>query len=205
MSSSTFPNNPLPPLWETFQTLQDALRMANKAVSTVRLRVAEKPDCQHELFKYQQHLLNHNRALQIPEQSNAAKLIEDAQKENQDLFILGLWAAFERFLRSYLQHKGEALQQTVTPTTLANSLYQHFAKEVEYWRPAEMLDFLKDSLFAMAEGRKLIGVAKQVLEYRDWVAHGKNPGKLPAAPAIKPKDVYACLNEIVTTLLMHYP
>jgi hypothetical protein len=202
MSSNRFPSNPLPFFWETFQTLQDALRTTERAM---RSRLAKDSQCQPELLHYQKYLLNHNRSLQVPEQPNAFQLITDTRDESWDLFILGLWATFERFLRSYLQHKGEALKQTVTPPNLADSLYQHFAKGVEYWKPTEMLDFLKDSLFATAEGRKSIGLAKQLLEYRDWVAHGKNLGKLPSAPYLEPKNVYACLNEIVTVLLTHYP
>jgi hypothetical protein len=48
-------------------------------------------------------------------------------------------------------------------------------------------------------------MAKQILEYRDWVAHGKNPNKLPSATYLKPKIVYETLNEIINTLLKYYP
>jgi len=45
----------------------------------------------------------------------------------------------------------------------------------------------------------LIGHAKQVLAYRDWVAHGKNPKKPPSATP-NPTDAYNTLNDIVEIL-----
>jgi hypothetical protein len=39
----------------------------------------------------------------------------------------------------------------------------------------------------MVGGKNLIDVAQQILECRDWVAHGKNPQKLPSATYLKSK------------------
>jgi hypothetical protein len=199
MSSSILFSNPLPVVWEAFQATTDGLRMAERAMRPLR---AENVDCQRELCFYQQRLL---KRLLFDTHSNVALLLQRSEEESQDLFILGLWATFERFLRTYLQHKGEALKQHVQPSALADSLYQHFHKEAEYWKPVEILDFLKDSLFPTEEGRNLIGLAKQILEYRDWVAHGKNPNRLPSAKNLKPKVAYETLSKIVNTLLRHYP
>ncbi len=191
--------NPLPPLWVSFQMSENAFKVAKRAI---RQPNAQNTDCQLELLKYQRHLLNHTK---FPIPGNAEQLIQQSEKDSKDLFILGLWATFERFVRDYLQQKGTALQQSMQPPTLADSFYQHLYKEVEYWKPADILDFLKDSLFTTVGGKNLIGVAKQILEYRDWVAHGKNPHKLPSAIYLKPKIVYETLDEIINTLLKHYP
>jgi hypothetical protein len=80
---------------------------------------------------------------------------------------------------------------------LGISIYQHFEKEVEFWKAAEILNFLKDCLFNGKPG--LIGHAKQILAYRDWVGHGKNPKKLPSTD-MKPVAAYNTFNEIVETL-----
>ncbi len=72
--------------------------------------------------------------------------------------------------------------------------YQHFYGEVEYWKPYDMLEILKATL-----SETVLGHAKQIVKYRDWVAHGKNPRKLPSA-LIKPIDAYDTLNEIINTL-----
>ncbi len=159
-------------------------------------------DCQRELFFYQRRLL---KQLLFDTHPNVIDLLRQSEEESQDLFILGLWATFERFLRTYLQHKGEAIKQHVQPFTLGDSLYRHFHKEAEYWKPVEILDFLKDSLFVTTAEKNQMGLAKQILEYRDWVAHGKNPNRLPSAKELKPKTAYDTLNEIINTLLQHYP
>ncbi|HAI68481.1 MAG TPA: hypothetical protein DCM38_03475 [Gammaproteobacteria bacterium] len=191
--------NPLPSLWVSFQISENAFKVAKKVI---RQTQAQNVECQLALLKYQRHLLNHT---QFPTQDNIEGLIQQSEKDNKDLFILGFWATFERFVRDYLQEKGTALQKSMQPPTLADSFYQHLYKEVEYWKPAEILDFLKESLFTTVGGKNLIGIAKQILEYRDWVAHGKNPRKLPSATYLKPKIVYETLDEIVNTLLQYYP
>ncbi len=98
-------------------------------------------------------------------------------------------------------YKGQILCQT-NPFDLGISIYEHFEKEVEFWKPVEILDFLKKRLFKTQSD--LIGHAKQVLAYRDWVAHGKNPKNLPSTIQ-HPKDVFNTLNEIVETLLRYPP
>jgi hypothetical protein len=50
--------------------------------------------------------------------------------------------------------------------------------------------------------KNLIGQAKQILEYRDWIAHGRNPDKYPSAN-ITPKFAYNTLSEIVKQLLLN--
>jgi len=87
------------------------------------------------------------------------------------------------------------------PPILGTVIYQHFKKEVEFWKPYEIFDFLKDSLFRNQPD--LIGHAKQILTYRDWVAHGKNSNNPPATD-MKPLAAYQTLNEIVK-ILQQYP
>jgi len=193
-------SNPLPAMWEAFETSESALKVARK---TIRQPQSQKADCQDELFKYQRRLLNKTTLFPIP--ANAEFLITDCQTESQDLFILGLWATSERFIRKYLQQKSIVIQQYVQPPTLGNSFYQYLYKEIEYWKPTDILDFLKESLFTTQNDKNLIGLAKQILVYRDWVAHGKNPHKLPSATHLKPKQAYDTLNKIINILLQHYP
>jgi len=63
-----------------------------------------------------------------------------------------------------------------------------------------MLDLLKKTLFTSHS--HLIGQAKQILVYRDWVAHGKNPNKHPSSN-VRAKFAYNTLNNIVETLLLN--
>ena len=100
----------------------------------------------------------------------------------------------------YLQEKGEALKHYVQPAALGEQLYEHYYREVEYWSPEDMLNLLKRSLFTTLEQSHRLGIAKQIYEYRNWVAHGKNPQKPPHAQ-ITPKPTYDTLTGVVECLL----
>jgi hypothetical protein len=131
----------------------------------------------------------------------AIQMIAESAKEADALFVLTIWATFERFLRQDLQKRGRVLCLN-QPPVLGQALYEHFEKEVEFWKPGEILEFLKDSLFS--QQAMLIGHAKQILAYRDWVAHGKDPNRPPASD-MKPLAAYKTLNDIVETLLRYSP
>jgi hypothetical protein len=120
-------------------------------------------------------------------------------KEIESLLVLALWATFERFLRDYLQEKGMVLKQQTFP--FANSLYEHFEKSVEWWKPSEILGFLKHSPFPNST---LLGdyidQAGQILEHRNHVAHA-NPKKRTTRCDLE--MVYNTLNEIIEILLQY--
>jgi hypothetical protein len=166
--------NPLPPIWKAYQTISNCLKMAT-----------EKP--------VQAAPLTNDTELVDELPADSYHAIQQSHAELNDLFVLALWATFERCIRDYLQVKGDKLK-TVLPTTLANPLYEHFYDEVEYWKPYDMLDMLKATLSST-----LLGHARQIVKYRDWVAHGRTPKKLPSA-IIKPSEAYKTLNEIINTL-----
>ncbi len=175
-------SNPLPIVWENYEASRDALIIAK--------RVLTHDDNEMLLF---------HTTLSSKESNYAKRVIENSLKEVEDLFVLSLWSKFERFLRDYLQEKGATLQ-TTRPTTLAQPMYEYFCDEVEFWKPNQMLDLLKKTLFISYSN--LIGQAKQTLAYRDWVAHGKNPNKQPSS-RIKAKFAYDTLTDIVETLLLN--
>jgi len=180
-------SNPLPPIWQAYKTAQDSFRIAKRAIKT------EYPPARQRLLQ--------RTEMETQSITEAECLLEKSNKESDALFVLTLWATFERFIRDDLQKRGQILCQT-NPPDLGISIYEHFEKEVEFWKPVEILDFLKKRLFKTQPD--LIGHAKQVLAYRDWVAHGKNPKNLPSATQ-HPKDVFNTLNEIVETLLRYPP
>ncbi len=114
--------NPLLPLQQAYKTAHDSFTIAKRAIKTseptARQRLLQRTDLE---------------TLTILE---AERVIIDSHNEVDTLFVLALWAAFERFLRDYLQYKGQALQQHLTPADFAQELYFH--KEVEFWRPEEI-------------------------------------------------------------------
>ncbi len=184
-------DNPLPPILNAFEATRDALRISRRLIPELE---AKQPDCQAELFHQRRKLLNRTV---FPNHPNGKRLLEQTEKEIQDLFVLNLWVVFERFVRIYLQ-------QIKLPekSQLCEALYQDFQKKLESLTAPEVLDFLKLSFFKSHEGSQLIGSAKQILEYRNWVAH-RNPKK--SSPIkIVPNMAYDTLNEIIETLLQFY-
>ncbi|MCP4695775.1 MAG: hypothetical protein GY862_02840 [Gammaproteobacteria bacterium] len=182
--------NPLPTVWDAFEVADQAIRFAKKMTDSPQ--PFPNSHCREELATYQENLLDNAKLSDI-----AAQRFNASMAESNDLFVLALWAAFERFLRTYLQGKGRVLQTQVTPDLLGNALYEHFYKEVEYWKANELLDLLKSPLPNKTD---VIGQAKQVVKYRDWVAHGKNQAKrLPSN--IVPSAAYGTLDDIINELI----
>ena len=83
-------NNPLPLIFENLNIAQQSL----KAVK----QIVKNPS------KYPQSVLAKIPTLtasQVPQ-----NMLNESLKEIEDLFVLNLWATFERWLRDYLQEKG---------------------------------------------------------------------------------------------------
>jgi len=175
-------SNPLPIVWENHEASRAALVIAKRAIT----------------HNDKETLLSHTTFM-AKNPTDAKRTIENSLKEVEDLFVLSVWSKFERFVRDYLQQKGATLK-TTKPAALANPLYEYFYNEVEYWKPNQILNLLKIS--SLTTNPHLIGQAKQVLGYRDWVAHGKNPNKHPSS-SIRAKFAYDTLNYIVETLLLN--
>ena len=175
-------SNPLTPVWDAYNTSQDAFRITKKAIN--------HPDKVILLKKTQ---------LRLQSISDAKTRIIQSNEITEDLLVLSLWSTYERFVRIYLQQKGAKLQ-TIQPTVLAHPIYAYFCDEVEFWKPNQILDLLKKTLFTTQP--YLIGQAKQILTYRDWVAHGKNQDKQPPSNITAP-FAYKILNDIVETLLLN--
>lgn len=174
-------SNPLSTVWASYRATKDCFKIAMAA--------NKHPDKDNLFVK-----ANDLRPLS---QVNVKQAIEQAKKESDELFVLDIWAAFERFARTYLQEKGKKLQE-ICPASLASSVYVYFEKEVEFWKAEDILDLLKNTLASRAY---LIGQAKQVLQYRDWIAHGKKLHKIP--PKITPVYAFDILNEIVDLMLLN--
>lgn len=189
-------HNPLPELWDSFLYSADALKVAGRISSSTW--TPNNANCQDSVAAYKNRLLigtDFNRY------ANLQATFGQVQKEHSDLFVLALWAVFERFLRDYLLEKGQVLEQQVMPNTLGNGIYQHYQKEVEFWKPDEILGFIKNLIIQQSNNIHLIGHAKQIYTYRNWVAHGKKAGRMPSH--ITPATAYETLTQITDILLQH--
>jgi len=174
-------SNPLLDVWQSYQALQDCFEIAKMT--------NKHPDRDNLLVK--------TEILHRQDQTKARQMIKQSQNDADELFVLSLWATFERFVRIYLQEKGKKLQE-ISPTSLASSIYPYFEKEVEFWKAEDILDLLKSTLAPRAS---LIGQAKQILQYRNWIAHGKNANQIPTQ--ITPVYAFDILNTIVELMLLN--
>ncbi|AFM26903.1 hypothetical protein [Desulfomonile tiedjei] len=128
-------------------------------------------------------------ALEVPA---AEELTEKCRKEVEDYAIVALWAVFERFLIEYLQTKGLPLRD-VPPTAFSEPFFEKFEIEVERWRIVEILDLFKPII-----DPDLLGKAKQIKKYRDWLAH-KNDRKGHDGKT-DPKAAYQILSKIIQSI-----
>ncbi len=167
--------NPLLPIWSAYSTSEGCFKIAKVAL------------------KHQDSVIFLNAAkFSLPNKTDTTQLIDTSRKEIKDLFVVDLWAAFERFVRDYLQDKASKLQQ-VYPASIGDSMYLYVEVEIEFWKPEDILEkILKNSLNPSSY---LVGQAKQILQYRNWIAHGKNPNKTTAK--ITPEFAYKVLGEII--------
>lgn len=171
--------NPLTQVWKNYQISTECFKVAQEAIRQQQFHLFASSDW--------------------PIQPNAMQDITASVREVQELFVFSLWATFERFVITYLQHKGAALQ-TVVPRELAHPLYEIFQKEVEYWNQKEVLDLLQH---LSVLDKNSIGRAKQILDYRNWVAHGKDSRKKSVVKTMTPIYTYQTLNEIVKVLILN--
>ena len=107
------------------------------------------------------------------ENSVALSKIDDAEKELDDIMILALFASFERELRTSIQKSLDSNTTKANPTV--EKLLILTEDSIERWTVKDMIDALSDIVDENTRSQ-----TKQIYEYRNWVAHGKNKDKLPS-------------------------
>ncbi|RKZ53925.1 MAG: hypothetical protein DRR16_17595 [Candidatus Parabeggiatoa sp. nov. 3] len=171
-------SEPLIPIWEAYLVAVEALKVSKRVVTfsnKAKQALHSLDDNEAEMSKricFEKHKLGLNllNRCTVIDQVTDLTLI-NSSKVIDDLFVLSLWATFERYLIDFFQVKGEKIRE-ILPSDLAEVYYEHLSREIEYWKPMEILDLLKRSLFKGNE--QLIELAKDILKYRNWVAHGRN-------------------------------
>ncbi|OQY44015.1 MAG: hypothetical protein B6240_11245 [Desulfobacteraceae bacterium 4572_87] len=171
--------NILGPIWESYLTTVDCLKVASRSIE-----------------KNELHLMNRTKFVGSAI-DDAKVMISDSRANADDFVIVSLWAIFERKLLEYLQVEGQKLLQR-TPTTFNVQVHQKVENEMEYWKSNDVLD-----LFKSVVNSDLIGNAKQVKKYRDWIAH-KNPQKGPPSN-VPPQTAYRILSDIITVVEQQHP
>lgn len=161
-------------VWHAYQVTTDCFRLAQRAIGKPRSISLERT------------------VLGTLRRSSAERQIVVGRAQLDDLAVVGLWAAFERYLREFLRMKGSGIR-LVRPRALGRRLEERTAAQMEYWRTDEVLDVLK----AIVDPDLIVN-AKQIKNYRDWVAH-RNPRR-PSPPQTDPRSAYAVMRNVLDTV-----
>ncbi len=164
-------SNPLDEIWKDYLISKDCFKMAARMVRMQEPRFAR------------------DTGFLGASVDEAVARIADSRKDADDYFVLSLWVTFERYIVNYIRGKSGKIKD-ISPQNLAANFHEKLDREIEYWRIDEMLDLLKGSLDSA-----LIGSAKQIKSYRDWIAH-RNERK-PSPAKITPSTAYRVLSEII--------
>lgn len=168
-----FTNNPLDPVMRWFNTASDSLRVTRRALDQ------QVPGVVTE---------RHASLYLIPLDDCIGQL-EAAKSELDRLVVLGLTAAFERSLRVHLKQIPRDAWPLGDP--LREAVRAEIVNDIESWKFASRLV----TVFPMVDG-KVRGHVKQIIRYRDWVAHGHTLTK-PAPMDLIPTMAYERLTEFL--------
>lgn len=164
-------------IWLSYQVALDSLRIATRSIDRNHI----------ELLKNTNFL-----GSTIPE---ARTLIDDSRSNANEYVILSMWAVFERKLFHWLHSESQKILD-LNPSEFNTQVHQKIESDLEFWRIDEILDIFKSVV-----NPDLIGQAKQIKKYRDWVAH-RNPKKPPPTNVL-PITAYKVLSEILNELDQH--
>jgi hypothetical protein len=164
-------SNPLQPVYSAYLTSRDCFKVFQRIVRE-----------QHE------GLISHTQFANVAD-NDKRLAISEASEQAADLVVLALFATFERFIIDHLQLANERLSVGY-PTEYSQRLANKFRDEVEFWKLDSVLDLFKGEIDSALMGR-----AKQIKDYRDWIAH-RNPKRTPAVQ-IEPDVAFEVLSKII--------
>jgi hypothetical protein len=116
----------------------------------------------------------HNKTIFFGEQNEKIiNKISFVEIELDDIMILSLFASFERELRVSIQNIIDLHITKNNPIII--KFIDLTSESVEKWLMKDIVDAFDGIVEENIRGR-----VKQIYDYRNWVAHGKNPDKLPS-------------------------
>ncbi len=158
-------------VFSVYEVLKDSIKVARRSINK-------------ELYKL------HGSTVFLGEQKNEMlNRLSVTEEELEDIMVLSLFASFERELRLFIQEIVDGNMSKPTETIERITLVAR--NSIERWTLDEML-----GVFSEIVDGSLSGKIKQIYEYRNWVAHGKNPDRLPSA-ATDPKIVQMTLVDFI--------
>jgi hypothetical protein len=142
-------------VFSVYKYLKDSIRVTKRTI-------------QKDLFRL------HNRTLFLTElKDNINSQMDFASDELEDIMILALFASFERELRISIQ--SQVASNLSTESNILLKIRETIDDGIEHWAVNDIIDLFKGEVT-----EEVLGTTKQIYEYRNWVAHGKNKDKLPS-------------------------
>lgn len=152
-------NGPLAPVWAWYEMARDSLRVATRVVEKSIPKAITRKHVLHGLAA-----------------GDATSRIRDARYELDNLAVVAMVAVFERTIREYLTIR--VLPQLSANDTFDQALREQVVEDIEYWHISSRVI---DGLFKHRVDPDLCGRVKQIIDYRNKVAHGHVRGKPPPA------------------------
>lgn len=166
-------SNPLDPVLTWYTTAKDSIRVTRRVIDTgIPNAVTSK------------HVFH------VKNQTENETALDQAQEELDRLVVLGLVAIFERSLRDHLS--ALPVIPVVTGVVLHDCVRDQIVKDMEFWHIERILI---DSLFTAVDSA-LRGQVKQIIDYRNWVAHGHTRNQPPPL-AISPVAAHQRLTDFL--------
>lgn len=155
--------NPLDAILTWYTTAKDSIRVTRRVVTK---NIAGAVVAKHAFY---------GRAAADNESA-----LEQAQEELDRLVVLALVATFERTLRDHLASLSVVAAATGVP--LHDQVRDEIIKDMEFWNISSRVI----ELFGTVDAN-LRGQAKQIIDYRNWVAHGQTQNQPPPIVMSPPK------------------
>lgn len=167
-------SGPLDAVMEWLRTASDGLRVARRVLTGDPAKAVNDK----HVFYYD------------PTPDHSVRRLDAARNEIDDLAIVVMVAVFERRLRDHLA----GLPPVAVPFSdpLAEAVRGQLLDDMEFWENSKKLL----GLFQSSVPADLIGQVRQIIDYRNWVAHGRNPRKPPGV-TLTPVQVHERLSEFL--------
>lgn len=158
-------------VFSVYEVLKDSIKVVRRSIS-------------NEVYTL------HNRTIFLAEQKDEMfNRLSGTEEELDDIMVLSLFASFERELRVFIQNIIDA--NTHKSTKTIERITSLTTSSIERWTVNDMVEAFSDIV-----DENIRGKVKQIYEYRNWVAHGKNQNRLPSART-DPKTVYIYLVDFI--------
>jgi len=165
-------------LYTSYGALKDSVRIARRSIRR---------------SGYALHARTQFAGLEVEE---ASRILETAAFDLNDLVVLGLVANLERALRDFLEQSAEDVHRD-SPHPLSIPVADLTQDAIERRPFSDIID-----LFGQVS-EEIRGPMKQVIQYRNWIAHGRNSDRPPPVRA-DPEGTIKLIQAFIASISRSY-